>query len=322
MHSLCKRRGTVLPSKTLSRTIRNTELRIKRRVTPQLKVHLPQSTNTRLHIVDEFNKGVYDIMLATDQANLIAEPASDDEDAEPAQQPPPETKKRKRADPEYSVSRGLDFQNVSFVINFDLPRTSKSYLHRIGRTARAGNQGTALSFIIPANEHGKSKHATLATTKHDPKVLERIRARLASSSREIQQYNFDMKQLNAFRYRMSDALRAVTRVAVHAARAQEIRKEILASEKLKRHFEDNPAELEGLRHDGDAHVVRKQAHLKYVPDYLLPGGGKSKDLGFIGYRKEGDNRIRKARLQARHKRKVGGSRKPKRDPLKSFKPGR
>src|ERR1700735_313196 len=102
MHSLCKRRGTVLPSKTLSRTIRNTELRIKRRVTPQLKVHLPQSANTRLHIVDEFNKGVYDIMLATDQANLIAEPASDDEEAEPAQQPPPETKKRKRADPEYS----------------------------------------------------------------------------------------------------------------------------------------------------------------------------------------------------------------------------
>jgi ATP-dependent RNA helicase DDX56/DBP9 len=233
------------------------------------------------------------------------------------------SKKRKRADPEYGVSRGIDFQNVSFVINFDLPRTSKSYLHRIGRTARAGNQGTALSLIIPPHEHGKSKHATLPTTKYDVKVLERIRARLASAGRnEIQQYDFDMKQLDAFRYRMGDALRAVTRVAVHTARAQELRKEILASEKLKRHFEDNPTELEGLRHDEDAHVVRRQAHLKYVPDYLLPGGGKGgKDLGFIGYRKEGGNRIRKARLQARRKQKPGASRKPKRDPLKSFKSG-
>ena len=124
---------------------------------------------------------------------------------------------------------------------------------------------------------------------------------------------------------MTDALRAVTKVAVHQARAQEIRKEILASEKLKRHFEDNPVELEGLRHDGDALVVRKQAHLKHVPDYLLPGGGKGpKDLGFIGYRKEEGNRIRKARLQARNKRKGAkfGKTKPKRDPLKSFRPGK
>jgi ATP-dependent RNA helicase DDX56/DBP9 len=284
---------------------------------PSLKLKL------RLHIVEEFNKGVYDIILATDEANTITEPASDDEDAEPAQLVPTD-KKRKRADPEYSVSRGVDFQNVSFVINFDLPKTSKSYLHRIGRTARAGNQGTALSFIIPSHEYGKSKHASLSSTKHDTKVLERIRTRLGSAGREIQEYNFDMKQLDAFRYRMSDALRAVTRAAVHTARSTELRKEILASEKLKRHFEDNPGELEGLRHDGDVHAVRRQAHLKYVPDYLLPGGGKGKELGFIGYRKEGNNRIRKARLQAKRQRKgkIGGTRKAKRDPLKSFKPGR
>lgn len=125
---------------------------------------------------------------------------------------------------------------------------------------------------------------------------------------------------------MTDALRAVTRTAVHQARAQEIRKEILASEKLKRHFEDNPGELDGLRHDADMHVVRRQAHLKFVPDYLLPGGGKgAKDLGFIGYHKEGDNRIRKARLQARSKKKGQpgkASKGKKRDPLKSFRPGK
>jgi ATP-dependent RNA helicase DDX56/DBP9 len=261
---------------------------------------------------------------------VINEPTSDDEEGEqPSNQPSKEstessTKKRKRTDSEYGVSRGIDFQNVSFVINFDLPRTSKSYLHRIGRTARAGTQGTALSFVILPDEYGKSKHSSLPTAKHDSKVLSRIRSRLADAGRQdIQQYKFDEKQLDAFRYRMTDALRAVTKVAVHQARAQEIRKEILTSEKLKRHFEDNPAELEGLRHDEDIHTVRRQAHLKHVPDYLLPGGSKGvKDLGFIGYRKESGNRIRKARLQSRHKRNAGKGTKPKRDPLKSFKSGK
>jgi len=246
--------------------------------------------------------------------------------ANPTEQCP--SKKRKRKDSEFGVARGIDFQNVSFVINFDFPTTSKTYLHRIGRTARTGSQGTALSFIIPASEYGKSKHSSLPSTKSDIKVLERIRTRLADAGRkEIQQYHFDTKQLEAFRYRMTDALRAVTRSAIHQARAQELRMEILTSEKLKRHFEDNPGELEGLRHDEDTHIVRRQAHLKHVPDYLLPGGGGSgskKDFRFIGYRKEEGNRRRKARLQAKQRSKAGGKggKPKKRDPLKSFRPGK
>lgn len=287
------------------------------------------NNNNRLHIVEEFNKGVYDIILATDEVNVTNEPTSDDEAAEASKETTNESmektnKKRKRADTEYGVSRGIDFQNVAFVLNFDLPRTSKSYLHRIGRTARAGSKGTALSFVIPPQEYGKSKHSSISTAKNDTKVLSRIRSRLADAGRrEIQQYSFDAKQIDAFRYRTNDALRAVTRAVVHQARAQEIRREILTSDKLKRHFEDNPVELDGLRHDDDIRAIRRQAHLKHVPDYLLPGDGKvPKDLGFIGYRKEGGNRIRKARLQARHKRKGHKPGKPKRDPLKSFKPGK
>lgn len=65
---------------------------------------------------------------------MINEAASDDEDEPPKETedtsetkstnkhtPETSTKKRKRADTEYGVSRGIDFQNVSFVINFDLP---------------------------------------------------------------------------------------------------------------------------------------------------------------------------------------------------------
>ncbi len=45
------------------------------------------------------------------------------------------------------ASRGLDIDNVSHVFNFDLPRTADVYLHRIGRTGRAGRKGTAISLV-------------------------------------------------------------------------------------------------------------------------------------------------------------------------------
>ena len=44
------------------------------------------------------------------------------------------------------AARGIDIDNISHVINFELPNESESYVHRIGRTARAGAEGTAFSF--------------------------------------------------------------------------------------------------------------------------------------------------------------------------------
>lgn len=44
------------------------------------------------------------------------------------------------------AARGIDIDNLPYVINFDLPNISETYVHRIGRTGRAGNSGIALSF--------------------------------------------------------------------------------------------------------------------------------------------------------------------------------
>lgn len=323
--------------------------------------------NSRIHVVEEFNKNVYDIIIASDEHEVLEvreerrskkpktdegapivphgdDDAVDDEDgpsevlegviqddaasdhaasdnAKPAD-PPKKQRKKSKKSKEYGVSRGIDFHNVACVLNFDLPTMAKSYTHRIGRTARAGKAGMALSFVVPAEHYHKHKPTTLTSAQHDEEVLDQITRLQQKKGKEVKDYHFDMKQVESFRYRMNDALRAVTRVAIREARTRELRQELLKSEKLKRHFEENPDDLHHLRHDGELRAARIQPHLKHVPEYLMPSNGKNgiagRDIGFVGLRKTTDNRIRKARIKNGMK---GNGRKPagrKSDPLKSF----
>ena len=303
--------------------------------------------NSRLHVVEEFNKGVYDIIIAADDQEVmgvakptkksqeaIEEGAEDkeeigsSEDEEEVQEGNSKKAKRRKMtnkEKDYGMSRGIDFQNVACVLNFDLPTTSKSYTHRIGRTGRAGKAGMALSFVVPSDQYGKHKPTSVPSSKHDEAVLAKIVKRQGKLGHEVRPYHFEMQQVDAFRYRMTDALRAVTRLAVQEARAREIRQELIKSEKLKRHFEDNPDELRQLRHDGELRAARVQPHLKHVPDYLMPTKGRegisNEDVGYVGFKKTNENRIRKARDRNRGKgkgKKVGG----KVDPLKTFNRGR
>lgn len=284
--------------------------------------------NSRLHIVEEFNKNVYQLLIATDETNDFSleedgEVQDEDEDSEKKSEEKSVEKlnskdknakskksKRQHRDKEYGVSRGIDFHNVSCVLNFDLPLSSKSYIHRVGRTARAGKPGMALSFVVPKKEVGKHKTASLPTSKKDEKVLNRIVKQQLRNGFEIKPYNFDMKQVEGFRYRAEDAFRAVTLVSVKDARVKDLKNELLNSEKLKRYFQENPKDLASLRHDKELHPTRVQSHLKRVPEYLLPESARSsiRSIGFIPFHK---NRIRKKKPSGRTGRKL--------NPLKSFK---
>lgn len=50
------------------------------------------------------------------------------------------------------AARGIDVENITHVINYDIPMEKESYVHRMGRTGRAGNRGTAITFVTP-REH-------------------------------------------------------------------------------------------------------------------------------------------------------------------------
>ena len=82
-------------------------------------IHSNKSQNARTRALAHFRSGKFDILIATDIA-----------------------------------ARGLDVEGISPVVNFDLPEAAEDYVHRIGRTARAGASGTAISLVAP-QEHKK-----------------------------------------------------------------------------------------------------------------------------------------------------------------------
>lgn len=77
-----------------------------------LQIHGNVAQNKRLSAIQEFKDGKVKVLLATDIA-----------------------------------ARGLDISNVTHVINYEVPRTKDSYIHRVGRTGRAGKLGTAYTLV-------------------------------------------------------------------------------------------------------------------------------------------------------------------------------
>lgn len=73
------------------------------------------------------------------------------------------------------AARGIDVDDISHVINYDMPRTSDVYLHRIGRTGRAGAKGTAIS-IVEAHDFGMlGRIARYIKEVIKPRVIEELR---------------------------------------------------------------------------------------------------------------------------------------------------
>ena len=81
-----------------------------------MPIHSDRTQNQRKRAIDAFSKDEVDILVATDV-----------------------------------LARGIDIAKVNYVVNFDLPMQAEDYVHRIGRTGRAGERGFAVSFVTPDN---------------------------------------------------------------------------------------------------------------------------------------------------------------------------
>ncbi|MBK5266526.1 MAG: DEAD/DEAH box helicase [Acidimicrobiia bacterium] len=133
--------GTSTPSIVFTRTRRGAD-----RVAQQLEragvnaaaIHGGRSQNQRTRALAAFSKGKVQALVATDVA-----------------------------------ARGIHVDNVASVVHFDLPEDPKDYLHRSGRTARAGADGVVVSFVL-GNQMGDARRLQssvgLNTTMHDPKT--------------------------------------------------------------------------------------------------------------------------------------------------------
>ena len=184
-----------------------------------LNAELP--LKSRLNIIEHYNVGNFDYLIATDDATYLQEGNKKRK-----------SKRNNNADVgEYGVSRGLDFRNVSFVVNVDLPTSPESYTHRIGRTARAGANGVALTLVDgskkeeldmlaliqesqPAKKSVNGVAGGTGTGGEDGELLKEetafvggddaINPRVLPQQRQPCPLDFDLKEVEGFRYRVED----------------------------------------------------------------------------------------------------------------------
>lgn len=118
-----------------------------------IPLHGQLSQSARLGALNKFRAGSREILVATDVA-----------------------------------ARGLDIPSVDVVLNYDLPPDSKTYIHRVGRTARAGKSGHAISVV----------------TQYDVEIWLRIEAALGKKQKE---YDTEKEEVMVFKARVEEAQR-------------------------------------------------------------------------------------------------------------------
>ena len=180
-----------------------------------LNAELP--LKSRLNIIEHYNVGNFDYLIATDEATDRRNDGGGQGDNKK------KTKSKRKRDGEYGVSRGLDFRGVSFVVNVDLPTSSDSYTHRIGRTARGGANGVALTLIdgtkpeelemlamiqegqpakpIVGSGDGELKEASAVVNDGGSSSGVSLHPQVQSQPCPL---DFDLKEIEGFRYRVED----------------------------------------------------------------------------------------------------------------------
>jgi len=154
--------------------------KLKRAGYPAEAIHSDRSQNQRKRALDNLASGETDILVATDV-----------------------------------LARGIDVDEVSYVVNYDVPVQAEDYVHRIGRTGRAGAEGFAVTFVSPENKdelaaieklirrpipeievagfnveeaaEAAAARATRANAKHDPELAQAAREHSKKEKRKAKE---------------------------------------------------------------------------------------------------------------------------------------
>lgn len=127
---LCQRKGSIIIFVKTKQGADQLANKLYKDDYSALAIHGDLRQHKRERVINSFRRGRNQIMVATDVA-----------------------------------SRGLDIPHIQHVINYDIPRSQADYIHRIGRTARAGAEGYALSFVTPQD---KRRLPALANKEGEP----------------------------------------------------------------------------------------------------------------------------------------------------------
>ncbi len=133
---LAQYHGAVLLFSRTKHNARKIALSIRNMGYSAAEIHSNRSLGQRREALDGFKSGRYKVLVATDIA-----------------------------------ARGIDVSGIELVINYDLPEDAENYVHRIGRTARAGSKGHAISFATPEQRRDvrdieKLIRASLPVSRH------------------------------------------------------------------------------------------------------------------------------------------------------------
>jgi ATP-dependent RNA helicase RhlE len=118
---LDEERGLALVFVATKRGAERLKTRLAGKGVEALAIHGDMMQAARQRALDRFASGKVDVLVGTDVA-----------------------------------ARGLDLDDITHVINYDPPRDHKDYVHRVGRTARAGRPGTGVTLVPPASRHDMS----------------------------------------------------------------------------------------------------------------------------------------------------------------------
>jgi ATP-dependent RNA helicase RhlE len=145
-------RGSVLLFSRTKHNARKITAQIRQMGYRAAEIHSDRSLNQRREALEGFKSGRFQILVATDIA-----------------------------------ARGIDVTGIELVVNYDLPDDAENYVHRIGRTARAGQKGHAISFATPDQSRDvkdieKVIRASLPISKHPEIPTEQFDFLAVSSS--------------------------------------------------------------------------------------------------------------------------------------------